>query len=129
MSARRRLFATLGAAVLLAGVGLVFLDMARTSGGEVAQAVPGGLEAHVDARDVGFIPSVITAQRGRRLTITIRNQGLTSHTFTSPALGVDVVVPGTQTRTVTATLPGRGSFPFFCRYHISYGMRGIVAVT
>jgi plastocyanin len=75
--------------------------------------------------DNRFRPQVLTVAVGE--SISIENDGATTHTFTCPACGVDTgdVQPGL---TKVVTLRRAGRFEFFCRYHGAQGMVGQLIV-
>jgi heme/copper-type cytochrome/quinol oxidase subunit 2 len=61
-----------------------------------------------------YIPTVMTATAGRKVIVTIYNLDTAPHSFTSPALGVNQIVPGAKaqglkgvaTFSFTASKPG-----------------------
>jgi plastocyanin len=75
--------------------------------------------------DFYFNPTFIKVKPGEKVTITVKNEGKTSHTFTSSKLKVDKTLsPDTSTK-VTVTIPSRGTaFQFHCTFHQSMGMKG-----
>lgn len=79
--------------------------------------------------DFYFNPTFIKATAGQKITVTVKNEGKATHTFTSTELGsVDEEVAPGATKTVTVTAPASGSGVFFCRFHRSSGMQGAVFV-
>ena len=82
----------------------------------------------VEADDVYFSPTFITAAAGQKFTVQLTNEGAERHTFTSPANGIDLELAPGATRTVTLTAPPSGSVEFHCRFHQSQGMQGAVYV-
>ena len=84
--------------------------------------------ATLKMRDFNYSPSGVLVRGASSVRITLENQSPQEHTFTSEAWGVDVVVPSGTSRTVTLHVPGRGDFQFWCRFHQSIGMQGILHV-
>jgi len=74
-----------------------------------------------------FDPSKVTVKHGS--TISVQNQnGTTPHTFTIKNSSIDVVNDHGQTSQVKIDLPP-GTYTFFCRFHVSLGMKGTLVVT
>jgi plastocyanin len=61
-------------------------------------------------------------------TITVKNVGSVSHTFTIQGHGVNVVNQPGKSATVTIDL-APGTYPFICMFHVSSGMKGTLTVT
>jgi plastocyanin len=73
-----------------------------------------------------FDPTMITVNGGS--TISVQNlNGTTPHTFTIKDSDVDVVNDHGQTSNVKIDLPP-GTYTFFCRFHVSLGMKGTIVV-
>ena len=85
-------------------------------------------ELEVEADDVYFGPTYIRATAGQQFSIQLANEGSARHTFTSPALGVDLELEPGGRRTVTLKAPASGAAPFHCRFHQIEGMQGAVFV-
>lgn len=73
-----------------------------------------------------FSPATITISQGTKLTID--NVGTATHSFTVLNTTIDVVNSGGQSQPVTITLKP-GTYPFICRFHVSFGMKGTLIVT
>jgi plastocyanin len=114
--------------VLLGAVGLTIVDMVGQSDREVAQVRGGVAYASTTARDFGYVPDLVITANGVPLRLTIRNQGVHTHTFTIDSLGIDVVIPP-GTTTVVTLHPAPGRYFFYCRFHQSLGMRGHLVVS
>ena len=71
----------------------------------------------VEADDFYFKPTFLKAKPGTTVTVSLKNEGKTQHTFTSDALGVDQTLNPDQKATVTVTLPASGATNFYCRFH------------
>ncbi len=75
-------------------------------------------------------PAILVGEPGQTLTIELSNRdvgGEQPHTFTVPALGIDVDLPAGQQRgpTVQVTFPEDGQqIVFLCRIHELYGQVG-----
>jgi len=76
----------------------------------------------VEAHEYRYSPRTIEFEPGKPVTLTLRNEGLVDHTFTTEDPATDVVVPARQSRTVTVSL-GR-AVAYFCRFHQANGMQG-----
>ena len=79
----------------------------------------------VTMRDFAFAPQALRVLTGD--SITIRNDGDVTHTFTCRKCGVDSgnIQPG-QAKVVRFARPG--TYEFVCRYHDTAGMQGRVVV-
>jgi plastocyanin len=82
----------------------------------------------VEADDFYFKPTFLKAKPGTTVTVSLKNDGKTQHTFTIDALGVDQTLNPDQKATVTVTLPASGAANFYCRFHgptgTNQGMQG-----
>jgi plastocyanin len=73
-----------------------------------------------------FNPTTLTVKHGT--TITVSNvTASTPHTFTITGKGIDITNDGGKSQQVTINLPP-GTYPFFCRFHVSLGMKGTLVV-
>jgi plastocyanin len=90
-----------------------------------------------------FLPADFTVHAGAKVTVTVENYDGGPHTFTSPSLGVNAIIPGggslsaPQRVTFTFTAPKKtGKYQWWCAApcdpwamaHNGY-MRGFVTVT
>lgn len=75
--------------------------------------------------DTAFAPAALVVDEGE--SITIRNDGDLTHSFTCPACGLASIniQPG---QAKVARFPNAGTFPFWCVYHRAAGMEGRVRV-
>ena len=78
----------------------------------------------LETDDFYFNPTFIKAAPGQRITVTIKNEGRATHTFTSTTLNVDQEVAPGKSATVDVTVPATGNAAFSCRFHRSSGMQG-----
>jgi plastocyanin len=75
--------------------------------------------------DFYFSPTFLKVSPGEKLTITIKNEGKTAHTFTSTALNIDKTVQPDKTTKLKVTIPADGgTIQFHCRIHQGMGMQG-----
>jgi len=73
-----------------------------------------------------FSPSTLSVTTGT--TIRVENVGTIRHNFTITGKGINHLIdPGTS-RPVPINLPV-GTYTFFCRFHVSFGMKGSLTVT
>jgi plastocyanin len=95
-----------------------------------SKAVKDGAKFEVEIDDFYFEPTFIDAPAGAKLTLELKNEGKTTHTFTSTALNVDQTLSPGQSMDVSVTVPGgAGSTEFHCKFHQGQGMQGAFAVT
>ncbi|BDG61179.1 cupredoxin domain-containing protein [Caldinitratiruptor microaerophilus] len=98
-----------------------------------APASPGAERAEVTARIVEWKiePATVRVQAGRRLVLTVRNDGTVPHNFAIPDLGVRLVdiAPG-GSRTVELNADEPGTYEFFCDIpgHAQLGQRGTLEI-
>jgi plastocyanin len=82
----------------------------------------------VEADDFYFKPTFLKAKPGTTVTVSLKNEGKTQHTFTIDSLGVDQTLNPDQKATMTVTLPASGATNFYCRFHgptgTNQGMQG-----
>jgi plastocyanin len=86
----------------------------------------GAADLEVEADDFYFKPTFVKATAGQKLTVSLKNEGASTHTFTSTALGVDKELKPGETATVEITVPTADATAFFCRFHQGGGMQGAV---
>ena len=80
----------------------------------------------VELDDFYFSPTFLRGGTpGSTVAVHLKNQGKTSHTFTSAALGLDQTLSAGQTADLQVTLPQSGATEFHCKFHQqSNGMQG-----
>jgi plastocyanin len=108
---------------VLASLGLVWaMTDAKT------QRVPAGA-VELQTVNLAYVPDSLEA-RGGKVTVAVRNRDLFWHTFTIPALKVDVRAPVGRLRPATFEAKP-GTYSFYCRIpgHATLGMRGTLTVT
>ena len=75
---------------------------------------------------LAFSPATLTVKQGD--VIEIADVSAIPHTFTIDGQGIDVENSGGQSQSVTIFL-APGTYSFFCRFHVSSGMKGTLTVT
>ena len=93
------------------------------------KTVEGNAKTEVELDDYYFKPTVLEGKPGQKVTLEVKNEGKTVHSFTIDAQGIDQdVQPGEQAE-VSVTIPKSGMVSFYCKFHKSSGMAGALAVT
>lgn len=93
------------------------------------KAVEDNGKTEVELDDYYFEPTVLEGKAGEKVTLELKNEGSTEHTFTIDSQGVDQdVEPGDEAE-VDVTIPKSGVVSFYCKFHKSEGMAGALAVT
>ncbi len=82
----------------------------------------------VEADDFYFKSTFLKAKPGSKVTVSMRNEGDTQHSFTITELGIDQTLDPGKKATVDVTMPASGATNFFCRFHgpsgSNQGMQG-----
>jgi plastocyanin len=78
----------------------------------------------IEADTYYFKPTFPKAKLGSTVTVKLRNESKTQHTFTIDALGIDTTLDPNQKATVEVSLPTDGALPFHCRLHGPNGTEG-----
>jgi plastocyanin len=79
----------------------------------------------LEADDYYFEPTFVKVKAGEKVTITLKNEGSATHTFTSTGLSIDQQVAPGKSAKFTVTVPSSGNaFQFHCNFHQSMGMQG-----
>jgi plastocyanin len=103
------------------------VSLSGTTNNHGSKTASATMEVELD--DFYFGPTFIKATEGQRITIDLKNEGKSAHTFTTTELGsVDEELAPGATGTITVTAPASGSGLFFCRFHRRSGMQGAVFV-
>jgi plastocyanin len=93
------------------------------------KAVEHNGKTEVELDDYYFEPTVLEGKPGQKVTLELKNEGKTVHSFTIDSQGVDQdVQPGDEAE-VSVTIPKSGMVSFYCKFHKSSGMAGALAVT
>ena len=87
--------------------------------------VASGSRLSIEASDFFFSPTCVTRVKSGVVTLTVHNSGQVLHNVSIPQLHIDQDVASGQTITVHVKM---GSIPlvFFCKYHRSSGMLGVL---
>jgi plastocyanin len=81
----------------------------------------------LEADNYYFNPTFVKASPGEKITVEFKNEGNTTHTFTSDKLGVDKQLAPDKSTKFTFTVPSSGTaFQFHCSIHEDMGMKGAV---
>lgn len=83
-----------------------------------------GSEIEVELDDFYFGPTFIKASPSTTITVQLKNEGTSPHTFTIDSLGVDEELQPGDSTDVSVDLPASGATAFYCRFHQSQGMQG-----
>jgi plastocyanin len=79
----------------------------------------------IEADDYYFEPTFVKVQPGEKVSVSLKNEGDETHTFTSDSLNIDKTVAPGKSAKVTVTVPTDGTaFAFHCNFHQSMGMQG-----
>jgi plastocyanin len=79
----------------------------------------------LEADDFYFSPTFVKVKPGEKVTITFKNEGKATHTFTSTGLSIDQQVSAGKSTKFTLTVPSTGdAFQFHCNFHKDMGMQG-----
>jgi plastocyanin len=89
---------------------------------KTGDATSGTLAVELD--DFYFGPSFIKVTPGSNVTLQLKNEGKSTHTFTSTSLAVDKTLKPGEATSVEVTLPAAGATAFHCRFHEGQGMQG-----
>jgi len=81
-------------------------------------------KVEVDMYDYYFEPTVLKGKPGQKVTIELKNEGQTAHTFTVSAQSVDQEVQPGDEAEADVTFPQGGQVTFVCKFHKNMGMVG-----
>ncbi|HVA91364.1 MAG TPA: cupredoxin domain-containing protein [Chloroflexota bacterium] len=82
--------------------------------------VPDSLRGSNKRNHDAFLPAYISARAGQQVTVTVYNLDQSPHSFTAPALGLNVILPGgasdgsVRATTFTFTAPKAGVYMWKC---------------
>jgi plastocyanin len=94
-----------------------------------AKAVEDNGKTEVELDDFYFGPTVLTGKPGQKVTLELKNEGSTQHSFTIDSQNVDKVIAPGEEAEADVTIPKSGVVSFYCKFHKSSGMAGALAVT
>jgi plastocyanin len=87
-----------------------------------------GSANEVDAYDFRFEPTTLSFDPGQDVTLTFKNEGKVSHSFTSDDLGVDEVAEAGSDMQISFTVPDSATtIEWHCKFHPDQ-MHGTISV-
>jgi plastocyanin len=93
----------------------------------VGRMVDGGtIEMEMDENY--FEPTILKGPAGATVTIELENEGVRQHNFSVPAQGIDLNCGVRARGEVQVVFPHSGVLAFTCKYSVTSGMRGALAV-
>jgi plastocyanin len=93
------------------------------------KAVEDDGKTEVEMDDFYFEPTVLEGKPGQKVTLELKNEGNTEHSFTIDSEKVDRELGPGEEAEVDVTIPKSGVVSFYCKFHKSSGMAGALAVT
>jgi plastocyanin len=93
------------------------------------KAVEDSGKTEVELDDFYFKPTVLEGKPGQKVTLELKNEGQTEHTFTIDSQNVNQDLGPGEEAEVDVTIPKSGVVSFYCTFHKSSGMAGALAVT
>jgi plastocyanin len=93
------------------------------------KAVEDNGKTEVELDDFYFEPTVLEGKPGQTVTLELKNEGETEHSFTIDSQNVDQELGPGEEAEVDVTIPKSGVVSFYCKFHKSSGMAGALAVT
>jgi plastocyanin len=121
-----RIAAIVGGCLLFLGTAGAVTDMIIQSADTVRDELHSAGPVRLQARNFAFVPRSVVLRGQRSVTVIVTNDGVSQHSFTMDRLGIDVVVQPGQSATVDVSPPRPGVYPFYCRFHEAYDMRGAI---
>lgn len=85
-----------------------------------------GSTLKLEADNFYFSPSIILGKPGQKVKLEIDNESGTEHNFTVKAQHVDLDLDAHSDKSATVTIPASGFVSFYCEYHQSSGMAGVL---
>jgi plastocyanin len=84
-------------------------------------------EAALELSDFAFKPLEIGGDPGQKMRLHLKNEGTVEHNLTVEGQGIDRDLEPGQSTTVVVTIPPSDRVVyFFCKYHKSQGMTGLL---
>jgi plastocyanin len=93
------------------------------------KAIEDNGKTEVEMDDFYFEPTVLEGKAGQKVTLELKNEGKTEHSFTIDSQNVDQELGPGEEAEVDVTIPKSGVVSFYCKFHKSSGMAGALAVT
>jgi plastocyanin len=87
------------------------------------------LELEVKADNYAFSPTIIQGKPGLSGVIGIHNESETLHNFSIDAANVNTDISPGGEEEIHITFPKSGVLVFYCKYHQTSGMRGVLDTT
>ena len=91
------------------------------------KTVESGGKTEVEMDDFYFEPTVLQGKPGQKVTLELKNEGNTEHSFTIDSQNVDQELGPGEEAEVDVTIPKSGVVSFYCKFHKSSGMAGALA--
>jgi plastocyanin len=89
-----------------------------------SKTVAGMQSLELELDNFYFEPTTLKGSAGQKLTLELKNESMTLHSFTLTEQSIDKDVQPEKSETVTVTFPASGSVVFYCKYHRASGMQG-----
>jgi plastocyanin len=86
-------------------------------------------KTEVEMDDFYFEPTVLEGKPRQKVTLELKNEGNSEHSFTIDSQNVDQELGPGEEAEVDVTIPKSGVVSFYCKFHKSSGMAGALAVT
>jgi plastocyanin len=93
------------------------------------KAVEDSGKTEVEMDDYYFEPTVLEGKPGEKVTLELKNEGQTEHSFTIDSQNISQDLGPGEEAEVDVTIPKSGMVSFYCKFHKSEGMAGALAVT
>jgi plastocyanin len=93
------------------------------------KAIEDNGKTEVEMDDFYFEPTVLEGKPGQKVTLELKNEGNSEHSFTIDSKNVDQELGPGEEAEVDVTIPKSGVVSFYCKFHKSSGMAGALAVT
>jgi plastocyanin len=90
--------------------------------------VAGKSSTTMSAEDFFFTPSTLDGTADQKLTITLTNDGSVPHNFSIDDQSINVTLQPGQQKDIQVAFPQSGSVQFYCSFHRTSGMVGLLEV-
>ena len=81
-------------------------------------------KVEIEMYDNYFEPTVLEGTPGQKVTLELKNEGETAHTFTMAEQSIDQEVQPGDEAEADVTFPESGELTFVCKFHGTSGMVG-----
>jgi plastocyanin len=92
-------------------------------------APPAATTVNITIADFSFTPNALTVRAGQAVTVSLRNSGAASHTFTITGSANSGTIAGGFSGSAQFTAAAPGTLSFFCSIHGAARMSGQITVT